>query len=246
MATTAYLSPLILPSGTEYPGTMQQFLTVVAQYMQIKGLADLGGINFGNTTPSESDRDKPWFKTDGANNPIGWFSWNGSEWAQILFSAPYGGTSDRPSNPTVGQIFLDTDIDTLLIYERAAWRTVTGSPGDVKFVNKPTLAEALQVNPGWIEYTAAAKRVLAAADGTTGYDVEDTLGAAEVTLTVDQIPAHSHTIPQKLDPNGGDHNDSGSDTFINSGTGQTTDSTGGGEPHNNMQPTICLWCLIKS
>ena len=131
MAISPILSPLTLPAGTEWPGTPQLGLNLFCQYAQITGLSELGGINFGPTTPASDLRDRPWFKTDVSGNPIGWFSWNGSEWAQILFSAPYGRTSDRPSNPTVGQIFLDTDIDTLLIYERAAWRTVAGSPGDV-------------------------------------------------------------------------------------------------------------------
>jgi len=246
MAIKAYLSPLTLPSGTEYPGTMQAFLSTVAAYIQVKGISDIGGVNFGPTTPSEADRDKPWFKTDGALNPIGWFAWNGSAWSQILFSAPFGDSSSRPDNPVVGQLYLDTGINTLLIYERAAWRTVSGASGDVKFVTAPTVEEAIQLNPGWTHFTDVDGMVIAGANTTVGQTLGATEGERTHLLTVDEIPAHSHTLTMKLDPNGGDHNDSGSDTFINTGTGQVTSTVGGGVAHNNMQPTYYLWCLKKT
>lgn len=246
MAINAYLSPLTLPSGTEYPGTMQAFLSVVAAYIQVKGISDIGGVNYGATTPSEADRDKPWFKTDGALNPIGWFSWNGSAWSQILFSAPFGDSDSRPDSPVVGQLYLDTGINQLLVYERAAWRTVGGSSGEVKFVSAATIEEAISLNPGWTHFTDANGMVLAGANTTVGQTIGATEGTRTHTLTVDEIPAHSHTLAMRTDPNGGDHNDSMSDTFINTGTGQITSSVGGGTAHNNMQPTMYLWCLKKT
>ena len=50
----------------------------------------------------------------------------------------------------------------------------------------------------------------------------------------------------KLDPNGGDHNNSGHDTFINSGSGQSTNSFGDGDPIDIRQKTIYYWRLVKS
>lgn len=252
MATTAYLHPLTLPSGTAFPGTMQQLVNLICQYAQILGIADLGGINKGETTPSESDRDKAWFKTDASGNPIGWYSWNGSEWAQILFAAPYGVTADRPGSPVVGQLYLDTDIDALLVYERSAWRTVSGSPGDIKFVNKPTLAEALAANPGWTQYTDASQRVIAAADATTDHDIGDTVGVEETTLTEAELPAHTHPLSPP-DGSSADNGDQGPYvvTSEDQSTGAaifatTTGSTGDGEAFSIMQPTIYAWCLVKS
>lgn len=246
MAISPILSPLTLPAGTEWPGTPQLGLNLFCQYAQITGLSELGGINFGPTTPASDLRDRPWFKTDVSGNPIGWFAWNGSTWAQILFSAPYGTTANRPTSAVTGQLYHDTDINVLLVYERSAWRTAWGSPGSVQEVKAATLAEALTANPGWVQDTASSKMVVGAADGTTGYEYGATAGADEITLLATQLPAHAHTLPMKLDQNGGDHNNSGSDTFINSGSGQSTNSFGDGDPIDIRQKTIYYWRLVKS
>lgn len=247
MAITAVLNPLTLPSGTEWPGTPQLGLNLFCQYAEITGLEELGGVNYGPTTPDAADRDKPWFKTDGSYNPIGWFSWNGSAWTQILFSAPYGTTANRPSSPTTGQFYLDTTINALLIYERSAWRLADGCPpGSIKFFKSTTLAEALTANPGWVQDTESDERVQAAATGATGKNCGDTAGADTVTLTIDELPAVTIDLGLQNDTNGGDHNDSGSDSFVRVGTGLTASFAGGGDPHENRQKTIYRWCLIKS
>lgn len=246
MAISPILSPLTLPSGTEWPGTPQLGLNLFCQYAQITGLSELGGINFGPTTPASDLRDRPWFKTDVSGNPIGWFAWNGSTWAQILFSSPYGTTANRPSGAVTGQFYFDTDINVQLVYERSAWRTVSGSPGDVKEVKAATLAEALTANPGWVQDTASSKMVVGAADGTTGYEYGATAGADSITLTAAQIPAHTHTLPMKIATDGGDHNNSGSATYVNSGSGQSTNSFGDGDPIDIRQKTIYYWRLVKS
>ena len=74
---------------------------------------------------------------------------SGGVWYDI-FNAR-GSTSGRPSNPAEGTRYWDTDINVELIFERSAWRTLSGSPGDVKFVTHATLSEALRYNPGWVE-----------------------------------------------------------------------------------------------
>ena len=74
MAISPILSPLTLPAGTEWPGTPQLGLNLFCQYAKITGLLELGGINFGPTTPASDLRDRPWFKTDVSGNPIGWVS----------------------------------------------------------------------------------------------------------------------------------------------------------------------------
>ena len=65
MALTPYLSPLTFPAGTEIPGTMQGLANLLAQYLAVNGLSELGGINFGPTTPSLAFRfDSPQTKLD--------------------------------------------------------------------------------------------------------------------------------------------------------------------------------------
>ena len=244
MALTPYLSALTYPSGTEIPGTMQGLANLLAQYFAVNGLSELGGINFGPTTPSEANRDKPWFKTDDSYNPIGFFAWNGSAWVTFDTGAiPSGPTASRLASPAVGQLYFDTDIKCVLIWERAKWRTADGSPGDVKFVKASTLSDALTNNPGWVEDTVGQNYVIAGASSTHSYG--STAGAETHTLTIPEMPAHTHGLSEQNDPNGGDHNASGTDSFLRTGTGRNTLSAGEGDPHNNMQPTRYLWCLVK-
>lgn len=80
---------------------------------------------------------------------IEWLSWNGSVWKSVLVDGISGTTAERPASPFNLQKFYDTDITCLLWFERSAWRTVDGVPGDVKAVAFPTLTEALLRNPGW-------------------------------------------------------------------------------------------------
>ena len=107
MGLNLQLVALTLPYGTEFLGTPQALLNQDAQYLQISGQDNFSGINFGSVTPSPDDQDKPWFKTDGSGNPIGWFAWDGSEWASIPLVPESGGTADRPGTPVFGQLYID-------------------------------------------------------------------------------------------------------------------------------------------
>ena len=89
-------------------------------------------------------------------------------------------------------------------------------------------------------------------DGDSDYDVGDTGGAASVTLTVDQMPAHSHTATTK--------GTSGSHSWTQFGAGRndwnypgensrgsaTTASTGGDAAHENRPPFYALCYIMKS
>jgi microcystin-dependent protein len=80
-------------------------------------------------------------------------------------------------------------------------------------------------------------------------------GTESETLTVNQLPAHTHTL--RADSSGGDSvltNDrvlsQAGRLQAYSGTANTDmdtsalTSAGGGQPHNNMQPSIALTCII--
>lgn len=255
MSLNAQLEALELPSGTEFPGTPQELLELIAQYMAITGLNPFNGINFGPATPSADNRDRPWFKTSNSGNPIGWLSWNGSIWEPIPQVLPVGTT--RPTAPAAGTQFFDSAINVALIFERSQWRTLAGSPGDTKFVKAATIEDALALNPGWVQETTSPGRVIGAAGdgvGLTPRPYGTQVGNETESLTVLQMPEHQHvyqkpaTFPRfaadnsHTDPTGELTGWAAEGDFYVSSTPPTGE---GGLPHANMQPSVFWWCLVK-
>lgn len=62
-------------------------------------------------------------------------------------------------------------------------------------------------------------------------------GEKEVTLTVDQIPPHTHSYKQNISSQ---NLATGNYGVHNWNSNSTTGSTGGGQPHNNMPPYIVM------
>lgn len=245
------LSPLTFPAGQEFPGTIQELENLFCQYTLITGSADFTGVAYGSTEPSEDERDLWWARTDGSGNPLGWYAWDGAAWAALPITVRSGPTSSRPSSPPTGTLYLDTDINVELIYERGQWRTASGSPGDIKYVTAATLADALTANPGWDHFILGIGNVIqgALADGS---DQGDTIGSSEITISEDQMPAHTHEDIH-LTGSEADNGDAGTfaitastqsvgvETMAASGTG----SKGGGQPISVVQPTIIMFALYK-
>jgi uncharacterized protein YjlB len=131
-----------------------------------------------DVTPSSSNP-SVWLRTNTIGsvvNYVGWYFFNGSVWqpdANIVQSGP---TASRPANPVELQKYYDSDIAALIWWERGLWRTVSGVPGDLKFVSYPTIAGALAANPGWQEIGTnnvdlrGRVFVSANADGTGGVE----------------------------------------------------------------------------
>lgn len=113
-------------------------------------------FHIGNAVPATSDP-AVWLRTTltpteenpSFGTPIGWALFNGTAWEPFIGIVLSGPTANRPPNPEPFQQFYDTDISVWLTYERGAWRTLSGVPGDVKAVAFDTLTEALAHNPGW-------------------------------------------------------------------------------------------------
>lgn len=104
----------------------------------------------GPDEPAPPGPDDPqiWIRTS-ENRIAGIYGWNGAAWKASGNIPNNGPTTSRPVVPADLEEFFDSDINVLLRYERGSWRTSSGSPGDVKPVTHPTLAEALRFNPGW-------------------------------------------------------------------------------------------------
>jgi len=99
-------------------------------------------------------------------------------------------------------------------------------------------------NPGtligfgtWVAFGAG--RVPVGIDsGDTDFDTaEETGGAKTHTLTVDEMPAHTHSVPNS----GSQNNSFDSGTTVGNDTTGTSGSTGGGSAHNNLQPYIVVY-----
>ena len=110
------------------------------------------------------------------------------------------------------------------------------------------------------ELFAAIGTVWGAGDGSTSFNIPDyrdkfvlgaggdvdlaeTGGEKEVTLTVKQIPPHSHGYSE---PISNQNITPGSYGVKNWTQKAQTDSTGGGQPHNNMPPYVGSYYIIKA
>lgn len=153
-----------------------------------------------------------WIRTK-SNRVLGWYFWDGEIWRPDGQTPPSGPTADRPTDAGDLETFFDTDINVLLHWERGAWRTVSGSPGDVKFVTSPLLADALARNPGWLylgenDQTFRGRTLgVASKDpgvtpaisyptdgGITARAQAEVAGSETVILGDDEIPQHTHIV----------------------------------------------------
>jgi hypothetical protein len=153
-----------------------------------------------------------WLRTVGTR-VIAWYFWDGSQWRPGGNTPPSGPTDSRPTSPVELETFWDTDINCLIHWERGAWRTVSGTPGDLKFVSTANLADAITQNPGWIyageNLQAGRGRVIGLAtkdpgaspavsyvtdSGVSSRAQGDVAGEETHVLTSAEIESHSHVV----------------------------------------------------
>jgi hypothetical protein len=91
--------------------------------------------------------------------PIGWYEFDGTNWVPFSGIVRSGTTAQRPSNPVDFQQYYDTDLVCLIWWERGLWRTVSGVPGDIKYVAFGLLDDALRFNPGWDLFGASNQNI---------------------------------------------------------------------------------------
>lgn len=128
----------------------------------------------------------------------------------------------------------------------------------------PSLVRCSRLGSGWSSYANAAGRFIVGVGNGTGLTVrnlEEIGGEEEHTLTVEEMPAHSHEILAKMAGSLKPINDQKMmmtlhrNSFGRSGSGGTNDASnayeveirpqGGGTAHNNMPPYIALYFCKK-
>lgn len=117
--------------------------------------------------------------------PIGWYLFNGSAWEAFIGVVASGPTTSRPPAPVEFQQFYDTTIGVLIWWERGAWRTVSGVPGDVKAVIYEKATDALIFNPGWVLFGASNSEFRARLIGAAS---KDAAGSETVLPTPVNVP----------------------------------------------------------
>lgn len=86
----------------------------------------------------------------------------------------------------------------------------------------------------------AANRITIGGSGIAGTTLAASGGVESVTLSINQIPAHTHSYAWYQGGGGGGKTDGGG------GVAGTTGSAGGGQAHTNTQPSLILNYIIKT
>jgi microcystin-dependent protein len=93
----------------------------------------------------------------------------------------------------------------------------------------------------------AASRLTTGGSGVNGATLGAAGGAQTHTLSITEMPAHTHPVPQAMPAithSAGSINRASSNTPSQAVV--ATDSTGGGSAHNNVQPTLVANYIIKT
>jgi hypothetical protein len=124
---------------------------------------------------------------------------------------------------------------------------ITGGmpPGAVAAFDDPNDCPA-----GWVKFDEAAGRTIigvGAGPGLTVRSYRDRAGEEEHTLTVPELPSHTHDVMQMVQNDAEDGVDSAArNSFEHNNRTVQSGATGGGRPHNNMPPFLALrFCKKK-
>ncbi|GIV52393.1 MAG: hypothetical protein KatS3mg038_2914 [Candidatus Kapaibacterium sp.] len=156
----------------------------------------------------------------------------------------------RPTLPVVTALPSTANEGDLVVYDNALYIYASGqwrrTPPELPVGSVLISVDA--TNPAtWLGYGTwqqfAQGRCLVGVDTTqTEFNAPLKTGGAKThTLTVNEMPSHSHTYTRY---NGLYNAQSGSgvaQVWSATQTAMSTGNTGGGQPHNNLQPYICVY-----
>jgi len=145
--------------------------------------------------------------------------------------APYGGAS-VPS----GWLECDGSLELIATYPALAaiLGTTFGGDGVTNF-GLPNLKGRTAVGLGTGD-----------APDATNWTLGEKEGEETHTLTVDEMPAHTHSVSANLNNAQANGNVGAAGGILADHSASATGSTGGGTSHNNLQPSLGLRMIIKS
>lgn len=209
--------------------TWQQALADFSAVQSVQFPGNFTTYNFGVTSPSPADRDKPWRRTDTNGNPRG--NWVFSQGVWLMEHPLYNPKTDIVMRALMMLEVETADIPALDGGEAGA---VTDTSG-----------------PMWELVTEFAARMPIAA-GTlpsgTALAIGDTGGEEKHLLTLAESPSHDHGFVAGDNPIVG----AATGTFTiptvagAASRARNFESAGGDQPHNNLPPYFVIQVLRKS
>jgi len=230
MSTTIHGTAEILPSGlcssiNANPDPLQGLLNMVAQYLAIT-LPDMTtNLSKGKTPPT--DLTASWFKLDSSDKPIGLCCYASGAWIR-----------PHPYLPGTIKLWLQAlpDFDS---YDGGD-NSVVGPVSGPMWEEATELRARIPIGVGTLPSAQAV--TISGADSTGGYET--------VTLTSDQIPAHTHNISAMSTL---DIDETSNRTLAGTGGNagefsgfMATTSVGGGLSHSNMPPWIGVYFIRRT
>jgi len=97
-----------------------------------------------------------------------------------------GGTADRPSSPNAGEIFWDTDLEQLLVWNGTEWEPV-GSGGQVTVPSGPTVDRPSDPEEGDVYYDTSISTLMVYSGGSWNPAVADDVAVLEEIVLQDKV-----------------------------------------------------------
>ena len=210
-----------VPTETCFESVQQLYNTFIANTTAyVAGSYSL--FNYGDTVPSVDDQDRPWIRTI-SGQPDKIYTWVSGQWAS-KHPVPVGSGIRMMWAGSLG------DLNT---YDGGAAGTASSFAGP--FWEQDTSFDArFPVGVGSFESGAAAT-------------INGTGGEEKHTLTIEEIPAHTHNVPiqgfnAEQDTNSGNEYGADGKNALNI----TSNAIGGDVAHNNLPPYYGVYFIKRT
>jgi len=225
-ATDNYTQYMTSSTGDENSGTLMgtEGTTTI-----VRNLVEDAGMEFvvndsGTTKRATLTRNCRWQDFQGFVTPVG-----------VIM--PYAGTSEPDGwFFCYGQAVSRTTYDELF----SALGTTYGSGNGSTTFNLPDLRGRIPIGKTNMGGTTSA-RITTGGCGINGTTLGATGGTETVTLTVDEMPAHTHNVQGSAQVNPGTINRYGLGTSAST----VSSSAGGGDAHRNVLPSLIVQYIVR-